>query len=156
MKTVVAVVIASLFFAISADSLALVGRVNVTATVLDVRVGDVSPPGLSSGDSRSEVLRLWNKTVSDVPIGNGMIRCAFMGRGGAFGSRGVSYCTGTFTIGSRSKFGKISIAGPRRRFAVGNYVVVGGTGIYAGSGGSLHVRQGDVPGTLALTFNLVN
>ena len=143
------------FLAVSAESSALVGRVNVSATVLDVRVGDVSPSGPSSGDSRSEVLRLWNRTVSDVPIGNGLIRCTFMGRGGAFG-RGVSYCTGTFTIGSGSKFGKISVAGPRRRFAVGDFVVIGGTGVYAGSGGSLHVRQGEVPGTLSLTFDLVN
>jgi len=144
----------SLTLVAASDSSALVGKVNVAATLLDVRISDVGTPGRSSGDGTAEVLRLWNRTVSDLPVGNGLIRCTFLGKGGAFG-RGMSYCVGTFTLGSGHKFGKITVTGPRYRTRYGNYVVTGSTGVYSGSSGSMHVRPGEMPGTLSITFQLI-
>lgn len=153
--TAVIVLVVALFFIISPMSHATTGKVNVTASLYDLRVSDVGPPGLSAGDSRSEIYRIWNRTVSAAPIGNAIVRCVFMGRGTVFGS-GIFYCHGTYTIGSGKTFGRISIDGPRRMGKNASFLVTGTTGYYEGSSGSLVVRPADAPSLLSLVFILRN
>ena len=145
MKLLALLVISSIMLLIAPAKLSssVIGRIHVSATVVEVRIGN---------GGRSEIQQLWNRDVSSQPVGVAYERCAFMGSGGVYGG-GVSYCQATYVIGSGRSRGTITTQGPRhnRRFAT--YAIVGGTGIYIGAGGVLHVVPG-LPGKLALTFLL--
>jgi hypothetical protein len=97
-------------------------RISVTATVAAVGGGAI-------------VYRIWNRSVSGVPIGNMVVACSQHGAGGVFG-RGIASCTATLSL----PLGKITAAGVRHSRLFYSLVITGGTGRYTGAVGSLHRR----------------
>jgi hypothetical protein len=84
-------------------------------------------------------------------IGNSFLICGKMPDSGRFGS-GVQQCHGTYNLPR----GKIAVIGSRNNIDKYSFVVVGGTGFYAGVGGKLDVfRIGASPITERLIFSLI-
>jgi len=111
-------------------------RVDIESTVQDVRISDVGPPGASVGDTRSEVLYLWNRAIRPTPIGNAYLLCTTLGRHGIYGRRPASMCDGIYNMPR----GKLLVRGVRRSNRFYSFAITGGTGIYRGATGSLNVR----------------
>lgn len=111
-------------------------RVPIESTVRDVRVGDVGPPGPSVGDTRSEILFLWNRDIAAVPIGTAYLLCTTLGEGGVYGRRAAAWCSGSYNLPR----GKLYVAGVRRATRFYGLSVVAGTRLYRGATGHVTVR----------------
>lgn len=114
------------------------GRIKVEATITDVRITGHRP-----GDHRIEKYRLWNRAITPLPIGNGVLVCTYLGDH-------RSFCTGQFIM----PLGKLTVAGTRRAVYRAFLLVTGGTRSYSGTSGTLSMLQGDEPRSLALLFEV--
>jgi hypothetical protein len=112
--------------------------IKVSAKITDVRIS-----GAGVGRHRMEKYRLWNRSITSVPIGNGALVCTYLGDH-------RSFCTGQFIM----PLGKLAVAGTRRQVYRAFLVVTGGTRAYYGAGGTFSMLQGDEPRTLTLVFRV--
>jgi len=96
----------------------------------------LDPPLTRVGARRVLYLVLWTRGGASVPIGHAFVTCSFLGRGGVFGS-GVSACSGTYRLPK----GYITAYGVRHSTQRYTLAVTGGTGLYAGAGGTLVSRR---------------
>ena len=84
-------------------------------------------------------------------VGNAFTVCTKVASGGSFGS-GVQQCHGTFNLPK----GKIAVAGSRHSIQRYTLIVIGGTGFYNNTGGTLDAFQtGSNPTTEKLVFKLI-
>jgi hypothetical protein len=119
-------------------------RISITASVVDVRG---QQPG-TLGSRRVAYLLLFAKS-GGIPIGHAFVSCVFVGSSGVLGG-GVSTCGGTY----RMPRGYLTTAGVRHSPDRYTLAVTGGTGLYAGAGGTLITTR--LPnGDLRLQFLLV-
>jgi hypothetical protein len=116
----------------------LSGVIRVSAKITDVRID-----GFGIGQQRIEKYRLWNRSITPVPIGNGALICTYLGDH-------RSYCDGQFVM----PLGKLSVAGTRRQVYRAFLIVTGGTRAYYGAVGTFSMLQGDEPRTLTLVFRV--
>lgn len=99
------------------------GEISVTATVADAR---------NRFGTTTTVLRLWNRSLTSVPIGHVFVVCHRLGAGGVLGG-GVSQCQATFQF----PLGKLTASGIRHSLRHYTLVVTGGTRRYIGATGSV-------------------
>jgi hypothetical protein len=121
------------------------GKVQVTATITGVRT-EANPR--RQGAQSTIYLRLWNREITNGPIGHAFVSCLFMGSGGVFGS-GIANCHAVYTM----PLGKITASGLRHRIRRYTLVLTGGTGRYIGADG-VAVSRSLGPGVLDLTILL--
>jgi hypothetical protein len=113
--------------------------VSITITAAAVRDG---------GETRTDVLLLWNRNVRTSPIGHGIKACIKSGSGGILGN-GLMSCSLTLMMPT----GKITATGPVHDLGRYTLVITGGTGEYESVTGALFVRRvGD--GVRRLTFTV--
>lgn len=102
-------------------------RVSVAVTTAAVRI---------SGDTRTDVLLLWNRDIRTSPIGHAVKACIRAGAGGVLGS-GLMSCNLTVSL----PLGKVVAAGVVHSLQRYTLVTTGGTGVYRRVSGPLHVRS---------------
>lgn len=132
----------------SASGGAVIGKIDITATIVSTRV-EASPN--RQGAHRSTHLRLWNHAITHKPIGHAFITCAFIGRGGELGKRGVWTCGGIY----RLPLGLITSAGITHSHYRYTSAITGGTRKYVGQGGVIFTRRIG-PSTLRVVMQLPN
>ena len=135
MNKIIAVTVIAVTFAVfsvlgGAGAQSNQGRISVTGTIATVRQHD---------RTYIAVYRLWNRTITGVPIGSAYIVCDILGTGGVLGG-GVSSCDATFHL----PLGKITASGIRHATRHWSLIITGGTGRYVGAIGSVHRRE-DLP-----------
>lgn len=141
----VAIAVAALLLAVGASAqragpIPIVqGRISITATPATVRV---------DGATVSSIMRLWNRALSAVPIGNATIVCRSIGTGGVLGN-GLDDCRATYVL----PLGKITASGVRHNPRFYSLVITGGTRRYVGISGSV-IRRPERPRESRLVFIL--
>lgn len=118
-------------------------QIRINASAVDVR----GQQGNVLGSRRVIYLLLFTHG-GGVPIGHAFLSCVFIGQGGVLGG-GVSTCSGTY----RMPLGYLTTSGVRHSPDRYTLAVTGGTGLYAGAGGTL-VTTKLSSGDLSLHFLL--
>jgi hypothetical protein len=108
------------------------GVVRITNGELAREVVDLRAPGPSAGDQLVVSQLLFNRRITETPLGHEELLCTYLGRGGVLGG-GSRSCTMTFFLPE----GKLVVAGAVHNLLLFTLPVVGGTGIYDNVGGTL-------------------
>jgi hypothetical protein len=125
MKIVAVIATLLLLGAGGASSLSGPGIVRVNAEQIDV----IQQLGV-----KTRVSLIYNPRITPRPIGNALIQCRFVGKGGPLGS-GTSYCQAVYSL----PHGKIMATGLAKRRSFYSLAVTGGTGLYSNVGGEVIV-----------------
>lgn len=125
---------------------AVIGKINITATIVSTRVE--GNPTLQ-GTHRSTHLRLWNRAITPKPIGHAFITCTLVGKYGGLGAEGVWTCIAIY----RFPLGLITSSGISHTKY--NYVaaITGGTRKYLGQDGIVFTQRIG-PSTLRIIMQL--
>jgi hypothetical protein len=119
-------------------------RISITATIADVRVSGSGP-----GSMRTIVWRLWNRSITDRPIGHAFVSCWLIGRGGLLGN-GAQWCASQFVM----PLGKLNASGVVRNRRHWTLVVTGGSSRYIGAAGTVARRLERPGGEVRYIFTL--
>jgi hypothetical protein len=92
-------------------------RISVTATIADVH---------STHEHRTDLLLLWNRDITNRPIGHAILTCVKVGIGGILGSRTVSNCFASWNFPK----GTITTQGALHGHYRYTMVVTGASGVY--------------------------
>jgi hypothetical protein len=110
------------------------GVVRITNRELTSERVDVGVSGESSGDLLIRTQLLFNRRITERPLGHEEMICTYVGRGGVLGG-GTRNCQMEFYLPQ----GRLLASGDVHNLLFFSLPVVGGTGIYDNVGGSLTV-----------------
>lgn len=97
-----------------------------------VRVTSETIRQFTKAGDKTTVILLYNRGITQAAIGNGVMSCDFVGRGGPLGSS-TSLCEATYSLPR----GRISVSGIVKTRSYYILAVIGGTGIYSNVRGEL-------------------
>ena len=126
---------------------AVTGRAQIPVTSRQVGYTkvDTGRRGISPGDTEIMTLRIFNRRITNRPIGRAEVICTF--------TTGINrQCRGTYTLPK----GKLVVGGNMRYRALYEFAVLGGTGLYDNARGTLTATQtGQRPRREFVLFRLV-
>jgi hypothetical protein len=126
------------------------GVVRITNRELTRETVDVGKPGRSTGDLIITTSLLFNRRITERPLGHEEALCTYLGRGHVLGG-GTRSCQLEFYL----PHGKLLAAGAVHNTLLFSLPVVGGTGLYDNVGGTLTVTfLGGKPARQLLLFRL--